>query len=202
MILTAFGWLFYFTIHSLLASARVKAVAARNFPTLNRYYRLLYNLIAIVLFVLVLTLQKRQPQTAIFPQLEIIRWLSIGLVIAGGLVIFLSFRGYSVNEFLGITTSKSVSPQLNVRGLNSVVRHPIYLGTLIFLIGVFGYDPTVHSLIFVIIAVAYLFVGSALEERKLVQTFGRKYEEYRKSTPGIVPWFRRKPLVEPDELKV
>lgn len=202
MILTAFGWLFYFSIHSLLASDLVKDGVARNFPTLNRYYRLLYNLIAVVLFVLVLTLQKRQPQIAIFAQLEIIRWLSIGLVIAGGLIVSLSFRGYSVNEFLGTSTSKTVDPKLNVHGLNSVVRHPIYLGTLILLIGVFCYDPTVHSLIFVIIAVAYLFVGSALEERKLVQTFGRKYEEYRKSTPGIIPWFRRKPPVEPDKPKV
>ena len=42
------GWLFYFFLHSFLASLKVKKYFSESFPGLNPYYRIAYNVIAIV----------------------------------------------------------------------------------------------------------------------------------------------------------
>ena len=41
------AWVFYFFVHSYLASSEAKSIIQRKFPFLFTYYRILYNLIAI-----------------------------------------------------------------------------------------------------------------------------------------------------------
>ncbi len=41
------AWVFYFFVHSFLASTTAKALIQRKSPFLFTYYRLLYNLIAL-----------------------------------------------------------------------------------------------------------------------------------------------------------
>jgi protein-S-isoprenylcysteine O-methyltransferase Ste14 len=65
------------------------------------------------------------------------------------------------------------------------VRHPIYLGWLIF----FWATPamTVGHLLFAAVTSAYILAAIPLEERDLLAAFGDTYRRYRDVTPALIP---------------
>jgi methanethiol S-methyltransferase len=74
---------------------------------------------------------------------------------------------------------------LKIEGPYKVVRHPLYLFTIIFLI----LRPTMDLfyLVFLIFLIAYFYIGSFYEERKLVTAFGDRYRKYQESVPRLFP---------------
>lgn len=71
------------------------------------------------------------------------------------------------------------------------VRHPIQLGLIL----AFWAAPhmTAGHLIFAAALTFYILIGTSLEERDLVASFGEDYAAYRKRVPGLTPrlWPRR-----------
>ena len=70
-------------------------------------------------------------------------------------------------------------------GLYKLVRHPIYLGFLIFA----WVTPvmTVGHLLFAVGSLIYILIGMRLEERDLVNEFGDTYKQYQDRVRGLVP---------------
>ncbi len=66
------------------------------------------------------------------------------------------------------------------------VRHPLYVGWFL----AFWATPTMGAahLLFALATTAYILIAIQLEERDLVAEHGRKYIEYRRSTPMLVPF--------------
>src|SRR5689334_541998 len=68
------------------------------------------------------------------------------------------------------------------------VRHPIYLGMLLFLLAL---AVALGHWAQLVIALPIFFVGTAirtrLEDRLLEQQFGEKFRDYRSSTPALIP---------------
>lgn len=88
------------------------------------------------------------------------------------------------------TNQPYVPPQFHTPGLYRVVRHPIYIGWLL----IFWAAPTmtVAHLLFALATTAYILGAIQLEERDLLDSFGRDYAEYRRRTPMLIPRLGRK----------
>lgn len=86
------------------------------------------------------------------------------------------------------------SPYTHLRfatpGPYRLVRHPLYVGWLC----VFWFTPTMTlaHLLFAAMTTAYILVAIRLEERNLVEHHGAAYEAYRRRTPMLIPFRRRR----------
>ena len=78
-------------------------------------------------------------------------------------------------------SAPSLSPPLDVIstwGPYGWVRHPIYLGTLLLMVG--APEMTTGRLLFMVATTVYVVVAIPWEERTLVSTFGRQYVDYQR----------------------
>ncbi len=75
-------------------------------------------------------------------------------------------------------------------GMYKLVRHPLYLGWLI----AFWATPdmTYGHATFALGMSGYIFAAIPHEERDLITFLGADYENYKKTTPAILPSFRRR----------
>lgn len=81
-----------------------------------------------------------------------------------------------------------VAPRLVTWGPYSVVRHPIYLGTLILGLGMVGLLGEERLLPFYAVACVVLYTTMIpAEEAHLRRTFGSEYDMYCAQVPQIVP---------------
>jgi methanethiol S-methyltransferase len=196
-------------IHTILASFKVKSILAKRTGSLMAFYRLVYNIFFLWLFYYLYENLPR-PDVELFDlkyPWDIIILIPQFLSLAG---IIWTFRYFSLGEFLGISqikrwkdgnfiggweegvrdgiNSKEVYDEkltLKIEGPYKVVRHPVYLFTIIFLM----LRPTMDLfyLVFLIFLIAYFYIGSFYEERKLVTAFGDQYRKYQESVPRLFP---------------
>jgi protein-S-isoprenylcysteine O-methyltransferase Ste14 len=180
----------YAVVHSLLATFGAKNWARQMFgPGADRWYRLAYNLFAII------TLLPLFPLLALLPAQTLyivpIPWL--WLMLAGqllalvGLAIALWQTG--PGHFLGLAQLVASRPNetspLSVSGFYAWVRHPLYSFSLLFL----WLTPAMNTnlLIAYLVFTLYFYVGSIFEERRLLAEFGPAYQTYRQRVPRLIP---------------
>ena len=101
------------------------------------------------------------------------------LIFAG----YLSFAG--LKTVFGKVREKA---QVIDYGVFSIVRHPIYLGCIMFYLGLIISTLSVLSFFLWIIIVIFYFLISRYEERLLLNHFGKEYEEYRQKVPMLFPF--------------
>ena len=77
-----------------------------------------------------------------------------------------------------------------VRGAYRWVRHPLYLTTLMMIW--FYPDLTADRLLFNILFTGWIIIGTVLEERDLVESYGKDYRNYQRRVPMLIPY--RKPF--------
>lgn len=181
----------YGVIHSLLASFWAKRQARRTFgPVAGRVYRALYNLFSVVSFLPVFGLVAWLPDRflyAIPPP-----WLYLALFGQGlaALVVLGGLWQTGMGTFLGVRQlakgpDAEEDDTLVVGGLYRWVRHPLYLGGLLFL----WLTPVMTRNLLALYAglSLYLVLGAWWEERKLLAAFGSAYARYREATPMWIP---------------
>ncbi len=79
--------------------------------------------------------------------------------------------------------------ELKTDGLHSMVRHPLYFGTLLFIWGCFFLFPLASNLIASSLITLYVIAGIRIEERKLIVEFGKGYKLYADKVPKLIPRF-------------
>ncbi len=188
-LLLATAWLFFGFVHSLTAATEFKRRATKQLGSFSTYYRLIYNglsvltlLPAVLIYVSVPTDYVGQWQGSVL----------IGLLLMGAGVVLASIAliGYDLREFVGISSGPVQQNQPNgfrQSGLLRYVRHPLYVGIIVALGGLFLYAPTWATLLFGALAISYIRTGIHFEERKLVADFGAAYREYQKRVPMLIP---------------
>jgi len=88
----------------------------------------------------------------------------------------LAVRRISVRELAGLAPPGSVD-ELEYGGPYRLVRHPLYLGWVLFF---FGASPmTGDRMLFAVVSTVYLLIAMPLEEAGLQRQFGERYLEYR-----------------------
>jgi methanethiol S-methyltransferase len=181
-------WSLYFAIHSVLAMPAVKAWVQHKRPSFFRSYRVAYNFVAVVGFAGMLAYQRTVQDHIIVVMPLWVFILSAFLMMVGVTLLVAALKNYDLREFIGLSPMEEnqSAGKLRVSGLNALVRHPLYLATILILLGYLAYRFTWNNLIFVTIALAYIEIGSRIEEKKLVRLYGEKYTEYQKKVKRLL----------------
>jgi len=197
---TGFWWILlanalYGAPHSFLAANSTKAWVAARFGehTYQRYYRLFFSVIGGLTFLPVLALVALLPDRPLYTILA--PWVYLTLAIQAlaviGLIVGVMQTG--ALSFLGLRQWLAFDPQrstpqpekLVLDGLYRWVRHPLYTCAYLF---IWLMPIMTWNILALNLGVsAYLWIGSIFEEHKLVEQFGRAYEEYRARTARIIP---------------
>lgn len=171
-------------MHSILALNSVK----QRIGLSQKNYRLIYSLIASLLLMILLLYGATIYSVLIFAPSNVSTYFGLMLSATGIFVLKRSFRNYSLKEFLGIK-AESKEAELVLTGMQAKIRHPLYLGTILLVLGYFIFNPQMSNLIILITTLIYLPFGIKLEEKKLIDQFGDAYTDYKSSTPAIIPKF-------------
>jgi methanethiol S-methyltransferase len=175
------GWIAYFTIHSLLASTKIK----QRFHFAG--YRIVYVAISVAGLLILLFYNGSIEGPHFFLSQGFPRYISLLITTFGVMIIQSSFSKFSFKGFVGATEE---APVLKTDGILGHIRHPIYSGTILIIVGFFLFIPNLPTLISCLCMLLYLPIGILLEERKLIAMFGDAYLEYRNRVPALVPRFK------------
>ncbi|HEY4490484.1 MAG TPA: isoprenylcysteine carboxylmethyltransferase family protein, partial [Acidobacteriota bacterium] len=77
--------------------------------------------------------------------------------------------------------------QLITTGIYSLIRHPIYLGAMLLVVGMILLFPTLYGFLFVLIYSMLLAHRMNQEEKLLFKHFGTVYQEYRSKSYRLIP---------------
>ena len=185
----------YAGVHSLLASSIVKSWVRQRFgPEIGQWYRLAYNVFAVISGLPILALLYLLPDQPLY-QIPI-PWILLSTLgqLVGVVIIVVGILQTDVWHFIGLRQIiQSENNQKSVMvssGLYSWVRHPLYTGglLLIWLVP----TMTLNLLTIFILLTIYLVIGAKLEEKRLLEDFGDDYRAYQARVPMLLPFPRRK----------
>jgi protein-S-isoprenylcysteine O-methyltransferase Ste14 len=108
---------------------------------------------------------------------------------AAGLLFSVWARAYLGRNWSGNVTIK-VGHELIRSGPYRWVRHPIYSGMILAMIGTAINKGQLRGFIAVVLLWIGFSLKSKIEERFMVTTFGQEYEHYSRNTGAIVPRLR------------
>jgi len=178
-------------VHSWLASLQAKDLACKLLgeSAVERFYRIAYNIFAVLSFLPLLALLAQLPDRLLYriPM----PWLLLTFAIQGlaALTIAIGLLQTGMLDFAGLRQLFKLperrSAGLVMGGLYRYMRHPLYTGGLVFLW--FAPGMSVNLLALFSGLSAYLIIGALFEERKLVRQYGQVYRDYRRVTPMFVP---------------
>lgn len=183
----------YGLLHSFLASLKTKAQACHWFgPASDRWFRIGYNLIAVLTLLPILFL----PILLMDQEIYVIRYpwviLTLILQVLAVFVLIVGLRQTGITSFIGLRQlllpEDTTPTRLVTTGLYRYVRHPLYSAGLVFiwLISLLTWNLLALNLGLT----AYIFIGAYFEERKLRLEFGEAYAEYYHHTPMLIPGLR------------
>lgn len=188
LIAIALVWSAYFALHSLLSATAIKAWVARHWPRLMPGYRAAFNVIAAVALLPVLWLVYGAGGEWLWQWRGVWAWLANGVALVAILCFYLSTRAYDMGEFLGLRQLKEHSQDdrqtFTLSVFHRYVRHPWYCFGLVLM---WTRDMNAPLLVSVLAITVYFFIGSKLEERKLVAHYGETYRRYMAKVPGLIP---------------
>jgi protein-S-isoprenylcysteine O-methyltransferase Ste14 len=186
ILILALFFIFYAVAHSLLASLSLKNWARRAFgPTADRWYRLVYNLLAGLTLLPLLPLLALLPDQILYIVPAPWRWLMLGGQVLALVGLGIAFLQSAPFYFVGLAQLLVPEPprtgQLLITGLHRWMRHPLYTFSLLLI----WLTPamSVNLLVTYILFTLYFYIGSIHEESRLVAEFGPTYREYQHRVP-------------------
>ena len=184
------AWLSFGVVHSILAGVAAKRRLDSLFGV---YYRLAYNLWAGLHIAAVWALGGAMMGDQPYDLEPGVAGALTGIRVLGVVVLMLALREYDLGRFSGVAqirAQKAAIPlsedePLITGGLHRFVRHPLYLGVYLILWGGATDDFGLATAVW---GSAYLVIGAAFEDRKLLVLYGDEFRDYKDRIPALIPW--------------
>jgi protein-S-isoprenylcysteine O-methyltransferase Ste14 len=114
-------------------------------------------------------------------------WVGMGMILLGMVIRFVAIA----------TLKKNFSGRLRIRadhnlvtnGIYHWIRHPAYLGAILFFLGFPIIVSSVLGFLVMFFIVPLVLRRIRDEERMLIERFGSEYEEYIKQSKMLIPFF-------------
>jgi methanethiol S-methyltransferase len=187
-LLLAIVWTAFCLLHSLLAAESVKQKIIPHLKKGGAQYRFLYTLFAAAGFIAIVLYQFSVRSIRLFqpPLFIVVTGIATGLCGVTIMAICIYRYFLQLSGLKGLLKNDT-TPVLLQNGLHGWVRHPLYMGTFIFIWSLFLLFPSLSLGISNIIITVYTIVGARLEEKKLIREFGEAYNAYRQKVPMFIP---------------
>lgn len=185
----------YALLHSLLASQPCKAWAQRRWGAASQHwYRLIYNIVAVVTLLPLLPLLLFLPDRVLYAVPAPWSWLMLAGQVSGAYMLLAALRQTNLAWFLGTAqvqasaadaAAEAEQDPLVTSGYYAYVRHPLYTAGLLMM----WLSPvmTLNWLTVYAIFSLYMYIASFHEEQRLVQQFGAAYREYQQQVGRFFP---------------
>lgn len=181
--------------HSIMARKWFKNLITRYIPSPAE--RSTYVLMSCVALIVMYIAWQPLPGSMWLVQNTAMQWIIWGVFLLGCLIVFTSTLMLDHFELFGL---KQVTYHLINKNhrhgpfrtpmLYKQVRHPIYFGFILLLWAT--PNMTMNHFLLSIGMTLYIVVGVYFEERDLVKRFGEKYQNYKKTVPGLIPFTKIK----------
>ncbi len=161
------------------------------------YHRLLFTLYSAVAMAAALLYVRSLPDAPLYGIDGVSRYAFHTLQLCGAALLL--WTPWDLKEFVGlrqwerhrkgVRESTGRNDRLFTGKGYGLVRHPLYLGCSLLL----AFHPvhTRNSGATAAAVIAYFYIGTFFEERRLVRMFGEAYREYQRRVPRFLPLPRR-----------
>ena len=103
-------------------------------------------------------------------------------------MVILLFSGYLAKAGMSIVFGEvREEPHVIKKGVFGIVRHPVYLGSILLSFGLLTFTLSIMSAVVWIVIIAFYYFISKHEEKLLLGKFGEEYEDYMKEVPMLIP---------------
>jgi len=130
-----------------------------------------------------------RPSLPLFSPAAIAAALAVLLLMGGCLYLFVASSG-ALGKNWSFEARMRTDHQLIRNGPYARIRHPIYLGMLLFLLGL---AAALGHWLQLVVALPLFLVGTSirtrLEDQLLDAQFGQEFRDYAQSTPALIPRF-------------
>ncbi|MFQ5887152.1 MAG: methyltransferase family protein [Candidatus Hydrothermarchaeales archaeon] len=186
---------FFGAVHSLMATKGFKNRVHKFVDPPQ--YRLTYTIVSILLFLPIPVIWGKgrgsSPPVFIVPYpYNLISYL---VMLTAATLFIKAAMQTDLFEFLGLNAflkKRETESKLITDGLYRVCRHPMYLFVMLIIWAV--PELKLIDLVGNGFVTLYFVLGAWLEEQKMVEDFGQKYQEYRRNVSMFIPfmWFKEK----------
>ena len=120
------------------------------------------------------------------PEAEWLQWMGCAATLAG--IAFIVWARFTLGRNWSGTVEVKQEHTLVRRGPYALVRHPIYSGLSFGLLGTAVICGEVRCLLGALLAFFEWKRKSLIEERFMIEQFGRDYVEYRREVKALIPF--------------
>lgn len=202
MLFVFVGMLLFAAIHTLMADKQLKKTFHNRFGerTYEGLYRLIYNIVALITIAPVMLYIWLGGSTVVWQVPVSIEPAFLIIQTIGTLGVGISLLQINLGYFSGLSQIYAwlngdplplKAERLKKRGMYRLVRHPLYLFSLLSMWPLITMTDTV--LAFNIGATLYFIMGSLWEEKRMLAAYGEEYRAYQAKVPWLIPFVRVKP---------
>ena len=120
------------------------------------------------------------------PDSTALEWAGFAVTLAGVLIAI--WARFVLGRNWSATITIKHDHEIVRRGPYAFVRHPIYSGTTLAMLGTAIYFGTFRGLLAVALTFAGWWLKSRMEERFMLEQFGPQYREYQREVKALIPF--------------